>query len=305
MDRPPLRATQAALLCGMWAASAFAQGKPMSRVFTAKAVEKYEIQLMLRAEIRGASTETVGEKTYVKPAVHSAQLALAWTSQRRVLEVLSDGSASIEESEAPVPSGCAVAPVADPGTRKLQESLQEICSRLRGMRTFRYEEEPNGLIRNLPAESGVTFDEDAPFLLALWLRRNLRPSVIFPALPFRAGAGSQRPIHTRDMTGCETTEWMDSTGNASAAALHVVQQLSWPEPRGKSGFSSVGGTPPGETTFFADSSTSVSLLDGAVLNATRTASRETTRVLDPVPGLPRRPQFSSKLTVIVTVRRIS
>ena len=289
----------------MWAASALAQDKPMSRVFTAGATESYEIQLTLRADVREASTETVGEKTYVKPAVHSAELALAWTARRRILELLPDGSAHIEESDVPVSSGCAVPPAADPNTRKLQESLEELCTHLLGARTFRYAEEPSGLIRDLPAEAGAAFGENAHPLLALWLRRNLRPSVIFPALPVRAGANTRRPIHARDMTGSETTEWMDSTGNASAAALHIVQQLSWPEPPAKSGFSNAGGTPPGQTTFFADSTTSVSLLNGAVLNATRTASRETTRVLDPVPGLPRRPEFSSKLTVVVTVRRIS
>ena len=56
--------------------------------------------------------------------------------------------------------------------------------------------------------------------------------------------------------------------------------------------------------FYADSLNTISLLDGSLLKATRSASRETKEVLDPVPGLPDAPIFSSKLTITVTIQRL-
>ena len=305
MNLSLLRVTQLALVFGLCAAAVSAQETPLTRTFTAGSMETYKIELTLRVDVRGVSTQTVGQKTYVKPVSHSMQATIAWTSHRRILSAPTGGVAQIEETETPVSSECGTAPAADEEAQKLQASLQEICSWLDAARTLHYEEQPNGMIRDLPSDAPLTFGEDAPPLLALWLRRNLRPGVIFPALPFRAGARSQRPVHASGMTGSETIEWADSATTASAATLHVVQELSWPQPAAKSGFSNAGGTPAGRTIFFADSNSSVSLLDGSVLNATRTASRETTRALGSVEGLPRAPEFSSKLTIVVVVRRVS
>lgn len=304
MTFPLLRALQAAIAFGLCIAAAPAQEKPLVRSFTDGSVETYKVALTLRVDVRDVSTQTVGQKTYVKPVSHNAEVTFAWTSRRRIVSVSPDGTAQIEETATPVSAECATNPAAEPGAQKLQSSLEEVCSRLRADQTLRYEEEPSGLIHDLPSDAALTFGEDAPPLLALWLRRNLRPSVIFPALPFRAGARSQRPVHSRNMVGSETAEWADSTAN-SCATLHVVQELSWPEPAAKSGLSNVGGTPAGETTFFADSSSNLSLLDGAVIDSTRTASRETKRILHSVDGLPQPPEFSSKLTVVVRVRRVS
>jgi len=46
------------------------------------------------------------------------------------------------------------------------------------------------------------------------------------------------------------------------------------------------------------------LLDGGVLQASRTASRTTTRKVGAVPGLPQAPDFSSKLAISVTIERL-
>ena len=303
MNRHLFSAIQAALIVAVSAASAPAQDKSLVETFHTGAMETYEAHITIRAEIHGVSTETVGDKTYVKPASHFAQVAFAWISSRRILEVSSDGSATLEEIERPAAAGCAIESGPDDDSRKLREPLEGLCSRLRSAQAIRYAEEANGTIRNLPADTALTFGEDGPPLLALWLRRNLRPGAILPALPFQIGARSQRPIHVHDMSGSETTEWSESAPNGPLATLHVVQQLSWPEPRTKTSLSSTAGAPSGETTFFADSSTSVSLLDGTTVNSTRTASRETTRVLDSIAGLPRAPEFSSKLTIVITLRR--
>lgn len=301
-----LRATYLALLLGLCASAASAQEKPFARTFLAGSVESYQVQVLLRIEVHGVATQTIGEKTYVKPSTGAVEATLNWTSTRRILSISPDGAAQMEETDTPLAAQCSPRDAAqmDADAQKLWRSLEEICSRLSDRQTLRYEERPDGLIRDLPAGESLALGETGPPLLALWLRRSLRPSLIFPSLPFHPGARGQRPVLTPSgMQGSETTEWID--GGSSAAMLHVVQELSWPEPALKTGFSSVGGQPAGKTTFFADSSATISLLDGAVISSTRTASRETKRILDPVAGLPHPPEFSSKITIVVAIRRIS
>ena len=153
--------------------------------------------------------------------------------------------------------------------------------------------------------------ETAPPLLSLWLKRAVRPNVIFPQLPFEMGATSQHSFQPaghllKNARGSETTEWLDAQGETPAATLHVVQQLVW------------SATPPAtavrieshesqtqkDESFFADSVSTVSLQDGSLLRANRSASRTTSRHVDPVPGFSQPPEFSSKLTVTVTIERV-
>ena len=298
-------AGQGAFLTFCVVASAAAQEKPLARTFVAGTVETYRVRVTLQVDVHDVVTQTVGEKTYVRPSTHGAEALLDWTSTRKI-DSVSEGVAQITETLTPTPGQCERRRTSDPESQKLQDSLNEVCSLLKKGETLRYQERPDGLIRDLPADSTPSLGEESPPLLTLWLRRSLRPSLIFPPLPFHPGARSQRPIVAPSgMSGSETTEWIDAGADSPAASLHVVQELSWPEPPGKSGFSNVGGQAPGKTTFFADSSTTVSLLDGSVTNATRTASRETKRVLNLVEGLPQPPEFSSKLTIVITIRRIS
>jgi hypothetical protein len=286
-------------------AGAAAQEKPLARTFLGGTVETYRVHVTLRVDVHDVVTQTVGEKAYVKPSTHSAEALLEWTSTRKIGGVV-EGTAQITETLTPTSAQCERQRTSDPESQKLQDSLNEVCSILKEGKTFRYQERPDGLIRDLPVDSAPSLGEHGPPLLTLWLRRSLRPSVIFPPLPFHPGARSQHPIVAPSgMTGSETTEWIDAGGDSSAASLHVVQELSWPEPPGERGVSNVGGLAPGKTTFFADSSTTVSLLDGSVSSSTRTATRETRHVLNPVEGLPQPPEFSSKLTIVVTIRRIS
>lgn len=307
MPFSPWRAAgKIAFLAFCVAAGIAAQQKPLARTFLAGTVESYRTHVVLRVDVREVATQTIGEKTYAKPSAHSAETAVEWISTRRISSVSPEGVAQVEETLSPSSGQCGRQSDADAESRKLQASLNEACSRLDTTQTLHYEERADGLIRGLPADSAPSLGEDAPPLLTLWLRRSLRPSVIFPALPLHPGARSQRPIATPSgMMGSETTEWVDSGGD-SPAVLHVLQELSWPEPAIKSKFSNVGdGQPAGKTTFFTDSSTSVSLLDGSISSSTRTASRETKRMLNPVEGLPQAPEFSSKLTIVITIRRIS
>jgi hypothetical protein len=88
--------------------------------------------------------------------------------------------------------------------------------------------------------------------------------------------------------------------------LHVVQQLSWnSSPPPQTPPSPIGASSPQPIeTFFADSLTTLSLLDGSVLHASRTASRTTSLPVNAVPGLPQPPDFSSKVTLSITIERL-
>jgi len=89
--------------------------------------------------------------------------------------------------------------------------------------------------------------------------------------------------------------------------LHVVQHLAWKSSADSAGIEATKASvsrPPRAETFFADSLTTLSLLDGAVLRASRSATRTEAHEVEPVSGLLDRPDFSSKLTVTVTLERV-
>jgi hypothetical protein len=147
--------------------------------------------------------------------------------------------------------------------------------------------------------------------LSLWLKRAVRPSVILPQLPFAVGATSQQSFQPassllKNAQGSETTEWLDSQNEVPAATLHVVQQLLWSATSAPaiSGAGKTRSLTPKDETFFADSLSTLSLQDGSLLHANRSASRTTARRVDRVPGLPQSPDFSSKLTLTVTIERL-
>jgi hypothetical protein len=304
VNRTPLLS---AFLC-VCAAGVGAEEKPLARSFQAGATESYRVELTLRNEVHGVSTETIGEKTYVKPFTHAAEATLEWTATRRIGAVGVDGSAEIQESLDRVVARCTGEPAAEHADPELQKSLEEICRKWNESRTFQYHEGKSGLIRDLPEQEVPKLGEEAPLLLTMWLRRAVRPSVIFPVLPFHVGARSQkatRPAwNALEGVGSETTEWLESAGEAPDPTLHVVQEMSWLSPVNTAALAQPGGEPEAKKSFFADSLATVSLLDGGLLMATRSATRETKRTLAPVEGLPEAPQFNAKLTATVTIRRL-
>jgi hypothetical protein len=287
---------------------AFAQEKPLTRSFQAGATESYRVELTLRSEVHGVSTETIGEKTYVKPFMHAAEATLEWTATRRIGAVGADGSAEIQESLDRVMARCTEGPAAEQADPELQKSLEESCREWNESRTFQYHEGRSGLIRDLPEREVPKLGEETPLLLTMWLRRAVRPSVIFPALPFHVGTRAQeatRPAwNAFKGVGSETTEWLESAGEAPNPTLHVVQEMSWLSPVNTAALAQAAGAPEAKKSFFADSLATVSLVDGGLLMATRSAARETVRTLAPVEGLPEVPQFSTKLTATVTIRRL-
>jgi hypothetical protein len=288
-----------------------AQGKPLGRVFTAEREERYEVSVSLKAQTQSVSTETIASTTYVLPVLHSAQVQLTFNTRRKVLSTAPDGAAEIEETSTPTHPCEQVAQPRETADARLLESLSSLCAALAAPVSIRYTEDAKGAQR----ESAVSrlpldFGEGQPPLLALWLRRAVRPSVVFPSLAFAAGASATQELRPsgelwKNAWGSESTDWLEAESATPAASLHVVQQLAWDPPtQTKSATNVAKGTVPKHESFFADSITTLSLLDGSVVRANRLASRTTSHKIEPVAGLPEPPDFSSRLTISVSIERL-
>jgi len=290
-----------------------AQAKPIGRVFTAESEDRYEVSVSLKAQTQTVSTETVASKTYVMPVVHSAQVQLTWNARRRILSTAPDGAAEIEETVTPTHPCEQVAQPRETADARLLESLSSLCAALALPISIRYTEDTKGAQHESEvSQLHLDFGESQPPLLVLWLRRAVRPSVVFPALAFAAGASATQLLRPsgelwKDAQGSESTEWLEAQSDTPAASLHVVQQLAWRPPVQPASATNVakdGGTAPRHESFFADSITTLSLLDGSVVRATRSASRTTSHRIEPFAGLPESPEFSSRLSISVTIERL-
>ena len=304
-----------ALTMFVTASGVLAQPRPLARHFVASVEERYQVTLILRAESHSVTTETVAAQTYVTPVVHAAEVSLHWRSDRRILSVQEGGSAAIEETLVPASQQCEEAPPSEKTDAELQSSLKAFCTSWLKAEIIRYTENKSGALQEVSPNANENalppLAETAPALLSLWLERAVRPNVILPQLPLEIGATSQhsfRPASNllKNARGSETTEWLDVQGETPAAMLHVVQQLVWSiaPPAAAVRVESRESQTQKDESFFADSLSTVSLQDGSLLRANRSASRTTSRHVDPVPGLPQAPEFSSKLTVTVTIERL-
>ena len=284
-----------------------AQQKPLTRTFVSGSEERYEFTATVRVETHGISTEKIGEKTYATPYTHEAGGEISWRATRKISAVTADGVASVSETLDQFNVNCGAPAATSNATPELQESVRDACASWQNLPRMNYEEEKFGLIRGLLIPGG-TQDADSP-LLDYWLRRALRPSTILPKTLLNFGTVTSHKIANpsgaaSNPAGEESTEWLEASTEAPAATLHVTQNLSWIDSPRKIGFSSVDGRPPIRQLFYADSLNTISLLDGSVIKASRSATRETKEVLDPVPGLPDAPTFSSKLTITVSIHRL-
>ena len=290
-----------------------AQGKPLARIFTAESEERYKVSVSLKAQTQSVSTETVASTTYVMPVAHSAQVQLTWNTRRTILSTAPDGAAEIEETSTPTHPCEQVAQPRETADARLLESLSRLCAALAAPISIRYMEDAKGAQREFGVSKlALDFGEGQPPLLALWLRRAVRPSVVFPPLAFAAGASATQELRPsgelwNNAWGSESTDWLEAESATPAASLHVVQQLAWdPSTQAKSPTNTPkdGPTVPKHEGFFADSITTLSLLDGSVVRANRWASRTTSHKIDPVAGLPEPPDFSSRLTISVSIERL-
>lgn len=285
-----------------------AQEKPLTRTFAAGVEERYQVNVTIRIETHGVSTEKIGEKTYVKPFTHEAKGRVSWRSIRKITAINVDGAAAVVESLDQFRANCNANSQSQNVSPDLQESVQNTCSDWQALSQMNYQEERFGLIRGLPS---VPVDSNGPdsALLTLWLRRAFRPSVILPKAPMHFG---DRAVHkisnpsgvASNPEGEESMEWLEASTDSPAATLHVSQNLSWIDPPLKKKASTAADKPNARQLFYADSLNTISLLDGSLVKASRSATRETKEILEPVPGLPDPPEFGSKFTITVTMLRL-
>lgn len=297
------QATLLGFLWGLLVPSVAAQERPLERSFSVGDTASYRIQLTVRSEVTGQQTETIGAKTYVRPFAQSAENRLNWTATRHVLSVGSDGIAEIEETLDHFEGVAGASAPADEKAAKLATALREALAGWGATRTLHYRETREGQLLDLKADGVPLLGEAPPALLTLWLLRALRPAAALPRAPLRFGerwqeARSAQLPNWADVSGSETGEWLDARGATQPALrLHVVQQISG---------TVVSGTekPPEGTaqgSFHGESLNTVSLGDGQLLGATRSATREITWILVPVEGLSERPQFTGRLAVQIEI----
>lgn len=293
-------------------AVAGAQERPLSRSFHAGASRIYRVVLRLRTELRGISTEKIGEKTYVKPFVREAEAQASWTARVRLAGVSAGGAADVEEELDEFQVAGGPPPENTEASNPLAEALRETLAVWTKTRTLRYREAQDGQLSAVEAAGAPPLGEETPPVLTLWLVQALRPAAKLPNRPIQLGARWEEPrkvslppwIH---VSGSESGEWLAAgTGGEPGPALHIVQQIHASAARGGAdgnGMNLLAGEGQGEATFFAESLVKLSLLDGSVVTATRSASREVVWTLAPVEGLPEVPQFRTKLSATVTIER--
>jgi hypothetical protein len=288
--------------------TATAQRKPLTRTFIADTEESYQVTVAVRVETHGVSTERVGDKTYAGGFTHEAIGQVNWRSTRKISAVNADGTASLVETLDRFQLNCGGDPEAETFDSALQQSVQRGCAAWQSLAELNYQEEIQGLVRGLP-ESADNLIDSGSSLLSLWARRAFRPNVVFPKAPFHFGDRAAHRIENSspDRTkpeGEESLEWLEASGEIPAATLHVSQNLTWIDSGGRNLARNVGTRPDPRQFFYADSLNTISLLDGSLLKASRSATHETKATLEPVPGLPDAPIFSSKLTITVTILRL-
>lgn len=287
---------------------ASAQQKPLTRIFVTGAEERYQVTVAIRVETHGISTEKVGEKAFAQPYTHQADGQVSWRTTRNINAVGPDGTATVEETLDHFVANCVKDSSSESFNAALQKSVQDACAAWQTTVAFNYDEEKLGLIHGLAQTTAAMLGSDSS-LLSLWARRAFRPSVILPKGPLHFGGRAARRIENssvdhRKPQGEESTEWLEAPGEVPAATLHVSQNLSWIDPAKKNAATNVGTRPASQQTFYADSLNTISLLDGSLIKAARSATQETKDTLEPVPGLPEAPTFGSKLTITVTILRL-
>jgi len=158
-------------------------------------------------------------------------------------------------------------------------------------------------LSGLSPDAVPALDEASPPLLALWLLRALRPAAALPARPVQFDVRWREPRSAKldgwtGVQGYEDGEWLTAPGSPEPAArLLVNQQISGAVTSGPE-------KPPeghAEARFLGESLSTLSLNDGSLLAATRSASREITWTLAPVAGLDHPPQFRARLSAQIEI----
>lgn len=297
----------------LFAALALLQVKPLERQFRAGDVEQFRVELVTRSESQGQRAEKIGVKAYATPFSAFCEERLSWRSTRRVLSVDARGVAEVEETLAEFSPLAELPPNADADEKGKADAALRLAliewSRS-GKRILRYKESPRGDITGLASDAGPVLD-DAPAVVTAWLRRASRPRAVLRGALGGEGARWSEPRSVelppwRDAHGAETGEWLAGPYAQLSSVrfdnLHVMQQITAATP------ATAGIAAPGAARFHAESVSTVVGAGtplhggyGSLMQATRSAVREVSRTLEPVPGLSEPPRFRSTLSVEVRI----
>lgn len=295
-------------------AAAIAQQPSLQRTFVPGATHTFRVRLVVRTELEGQRPVKIGAQTYAEPFSRSAEAELAWQATRRVVSLNSDGSANIEETLGQFSNVLATPHPEedDEPAQKLADALGEAlrrwvnaCNAGAGSRTLSYVESPAGAFSMLKPDAALFLDEAPPLLLTPWLLRALRPAASLPPQPVRFGERWQEPRavelpHWTNAQGSESGEWLKSPqAPESSVRLHIVQQISGRVASGPD-LPAAGAA---EGRFHGESLATISLMDGHLSAATRSAVREITWTV-PAPGLPEAPRFRGRLTVEIQIEEL-
>jgi hypothetical protein len=283
------------------------QPKGPERTFRAGTGPAFRVELSIRSEVEGQKPETVGAKTYVQPVSEWVEQKLDWQAQRQVVSVATDGTAEIEEALSDF-SDSQTSSDDNPDTRKLLESLSGAVKPWEAPRTLRYHETRAGVISGLKIDAAPPIEEAAPRVLTAWLLRASRPTAALPSHPIIYNQPWHEPrtvqfAEWKDAAGSESGEWLGETAELRARGepsiqLHATQEIS--------GTVTAGSEKPVEgsatASFHAESLSTLALEDLRMMEATRSAVRETVWTLAPVAGLPYPPQFRGRLLVEIRIQ---
>lgn len=299
-------------LSGFTATSARAQSEPLARSYVQGATQRYRVELLVRSELEGQRPVRVGVKGYAEPFTQFAQTRIAWTVTQRVVAVLPDGSAEIEEFlDGFAEPESRAATEGDPELKNLACALEDALRRWSQPRVLRYVATRAGQLRGFAPAGAPALDEAGPALLTPWLLLALRPAASLPARPIRFGERWQEPRAVRlenwtDVQGTESGEWLEALGSAEPVVrLLIVQHIAGNVAAGKE--RSVGGDGADSAVasvagrFHAESLATLSLTDRRLLAATRSATREITWTLAPREGFEQPPRFHARLSAQVTI----
>jgi hypothetical protein len=288
-------------------AAALPQEKPLERSFAAGANEQYRVRLVVRSELEGEQPVRRSGAVFAQKFERFGEGGLKWVTMLRVAAIGPDGSAEIEETLTDFNDQLTTSapPGADEDAGKLFESISQSLRAWKrpGRLVLRYRATPSGQLLSLGPEGVPSLTEAQPPLLTLWLLRALRPEAALPNHPVEFGQRWQEPRTVsfpgwQGVQASESGQWLEAFGAPEPAVrLLIVQQIL--------GTVAAGPEKPPEGTaqarFHGESLATISLRDGRLLGATRSASRELSWTLEPVPGLLAPPQFHAQLSAQVEI----
>jgi len=295
------------VLACAWVSTALAQQAeaPLLRTFQAGDVQRYRVELRIRASADGQRARKVGRQTFAEQFSESSSGSLSWRATRRVLNIQPDGSAEIEETL----DEFAISETDGQLKEDLEAALREWSQGQK--HTVRYREATNGQMFGLAVESGPLLDQDPP-VLTLWLRRALRPTTALPARAPRVGDkwSEGRRVQLppwNNLIGSEEFAWLEAPDPAASAArlisLHVVQQISSPTPaRAMEGPHWLGRFHGESVSTLVHAGAPLYGGYGGLYSAARSGTRETTHVGERIPTLADLPVFRARTAAEVRIQ---